>query len=156
MIMEEEERMHKEVIILIAEDDEGHAGLIRKNLARAGISNQMEHFKDGQEIVDFLFRFGDGPYRRSYTPYILLLDIRMPKLDGTEVLKRIKEDHELRKMPVIMITTTDDPREVERCHELGCSNYITKPVEYDAFVNAVRQLGLFLAVVQVPQVNGVH
>ena len=154
--MEEEERMHKEVIILIAEDDEGHTGLIRKNLARAGISNQMEHFKDGQEIVDFLFRFGDGPHRRSHTPYILLLDIRMPKLDGTEVLKRIKEDHELRKMPVIMITTTDDPREVERCHELGCSNYITKPVEYDAFVNAVRQLGLFLAVVQVPQVNGVH
>jgi len=80
----------------------------------------------------------------------------MPKLDGTEVLKRIKEDHELRKMPVIMITTTDDPREVERCHELGCSSYITKPVEYDAFVNAVRQLGLYLAVVQVPQVNGVH
>jgi len=72
------------------------------------------------------------------------------------VLKRIKEDHELRKMPVIMITTTDDPREVERCHELGCSSYITKPVEYDAFVNAVRQLGLYLAVVQVPQVNGVH
>ena len=156
MIMEEEERMHNEVIILIAEDDEGHAGLIRKNLARAGISNHVEHFKDGQEIIDFLFRIGNGPHRRSHTPYILLLDIRMPKLDGTEVLKRIKEDHELRKMPVIMITTTDDPREVVRCHELGCSSYITKPVEYDAFVNAVRQLGLYLAVVQVPQVNGVH
>ncbi len=154
--MEGDERMHKEVIILIAEDDEGHAGLIRKNLARAGISNRVEHFRDGQEIVDFLFMKGEGPQRRPHTPYILLLDIRMPKLDGTEVLKLIKEDPELRKMPVVMITTTDDPREVERCHTLGCSSYITKPVEYDAFVNAVRQLGLFLAVVQVPQVNGVH
>ncbi len=148
--------MKKEVLILIAEDDEGHAGLIRKNLARAGISNSVLHFKDGQEITDFLFRTGEGPHRESGVAYILLLDIRMPKLDGTELLKRVKADPELRKMPVIMITTTDDPREVEHCHELGCSSYITKPVEYEAFVNAVRQLGLYLAVVQVPQVNGVH
>ena len=153
--MRGEEHMHKEVVILIAEDDEGHAGLIRKNLSRAGILNPVHLFKDGQEVVDFLFRLGDGPHRASNGAYVLLLDIRMPKMDGTEVLRRIKGDPELRKMPVIMITTTDDPREVERCHALGCSCYITKPVEYDAFVNAVRQLGLFLAVVQVPQVNGV-
>lgn len=154
--MEGEMLMHKEVVILIAEDDEGHAGLIRKNLARAGISNPIEHFVDGQEILDFLFRRGDGPHRKENGAYIVLLDIRMPKVDGTEVLRRIKEDSELRKIPVIMLTTTDDPREVERCHALGCSSYIAKPVEYDAFVNAVRQLGLFLAVVQVPQVNGLH
>ena len=77
-------------------------------------------------------------------------------LDGTEVLKLLKADKELRKIPVIMITTTDDPREVEKCHAIGCSNYITKPVDYDAFVNAIRQLGLFLAVVQVPAVHGAH
>lgn len=152
--MEGERLMHEEVIILITEDDEGHAGLIKKNLARAGISNEVLHFADGQAIIDFLFRLGDGPHRKQNGAYILLLDIRMPKLDGTEVLKRIKEDPELRKMPVVMITTTDDPREVERCHALGCSSYITKPVEYDGFVNAVRQLGLFLAVVQIPQVDG--
>jgi CheY-like chemotaxis protein len=146
--------MNNEVIILIAEDDEGHAGLIRKNLVRSGIINPIMHFNDGQAIADFLFCRGDGPRRQSGKGYILLLDIRMPKLDGTEVLKQIKADPELRKIPVVMITTTDDPREVAHCHDLGCSNYITKPVEYDAFVNAIRQLGLFLSVVQVPQVNG--
>ncbi len=146
--------MNQDVIILVAEDDEGHAGLIRKNLARAGIANQLLHFKDGQAIVDFLFKQGEGPHRQPGVPYVLLLDIRMPKLDGTEVLKLLKADQELRKIPVIMITTTDDPREVEKCHAIGCSNYITKPVDYDAFVNAIRQLGLFLAVVQVPALHG--
>ena len=146
--------MNNEVVILIAEDDEGHAGLIRKNLARAGIVNQLLHFKDGQEIMDFLFRKGDGLKRQSGTAYVLLLDIRMPKLDGVEVLAQVKADPELRKIPVIMITTTDDPREVEKCHALGCSNYIAKPLEYESFVNAIRQLGLFLAVVEVPKVNG--
>lgn len=146
--------MTKEVIILIAEDDEGHAGLIRKNLNRAGISNMIYNFRDGQEIIDFLFMKGKGPHRKSGEAYIMLLDIRMPKIDGIEVLKMIKEDPELKKIPIVMITTTDDPREVEKCHSLGCSNYITKPVEYDAFVHAIRQLGLFLSVVQVPHVNG--
>ena len=145
--------MNQEVIILIAEDDEGHALLVRKNLSRAGITNRIIHFKDGQEVVDFLFCRGEGPHRRLGEAYVLLLDIRMPKLDGTEVLGQIKADPELRKMPVVMITTTDDPREVDRCHQLGCSNYITKPVEYEGFVNAIRQLGLFLAVVQVPRIN---
>jgi len=85
---------------------------------------------------------------------VLLLDIRMPKMDGTEVLEQIKMDVELRKIPVIMLTTTDDPREVEHCHVLGCSNYITKPVEYDSFVDAIRRLGLFLSIVQVPAIYG--
>ncbi|MEI7636540.1 MAG: response regulator [Syntrophus sp. (in: bacteria)] len=146
--------MNNEVVILIAEDDEGHAGLIRKNLARAGIANELLHFKDGQDIMDFLFRKGDGLKRQSGTAYVLLLDIRMPKLDGVEVLAQVKTNPELRKIPVIMITTTDDPREVEKCHALGCSNYIAKPIEYESFVNAIRQLGLFLAVVEVPKVNG--
>jgi len=148
--------MNQEVVILIAEDDEGHAELIRKNLARAGIANSALHFKDGQEAHDFLFRRGAGPHRESGRAYVLLLDIRMPKMDGTELLKLIKADPELCKMPVIMVTTTDDPREVAHCHELGCNNYITKPVAYDGFVNAIRQLGVFLLVVQVPMLNGDH
>jgi CheY-like chemotaxis protein len=146
--------MHENVVILVAEDDEGHAGLIRKNLARAGIVNTVLVFKDGQEILDFLFRQGNDPRRQSGTAYVLLLDIRMPKVDGVEVLRQVKADPELRKLPVIMITTTDDPREVAHCHALGCGSYITKPVDYDNFVNAIRQLGLFLAVVQVPTING--
>ncbi len=78
----------------------------------------------------------------------------MPKFDGVEVLRKLKTDDELRKIPVIMITTTDDPLEVERCHGFGCSTYIVKPVEYDKFIECIRQLGLFLKVIQVPEIDG--
>ncbi len=139
--------------ILIAEDDEGHAALIIKNLKRAGFKNDFLRFKDGQEVLDFLLLKGEGPHRISGKSYLLLLDIRMPKVDGLEVLRQIREDPELSKMPVIMVTTTDDPREVNNCHALGCSIYVTKPVEYERFVDAVRKLGLFLQVVKVPVLN---
>ncbi len=145
--------MNREVVILVAEDDEGHAGLIRKNMVRAGIVNDVRQFADGQEILNFLFIRGAGPHRQKGVSYVLLLDIRMPKVDGVEVLRQIKSDPELKSLPVIIITTTDDPREVERCHKLGCNNYIVKPVEYEAFVNAIRQLGLFLSVVELPQLT---
>jgi CheY-like chemotaxis protein len=145
--------MTNEVLIVIAEDDEGHAALIKKNLKRAGILNEIVHFKDGQDTLDYLFRRGEGPHWESGTAIILLLDIRMPKVDGVEVLRQVKQNEELRKIPVIMITTTEDPREVEKCHAIGCSNYVTKPVDYDKFVKAVRQLGLFLSVVEIPKIN---
>jgi len=144
--------MHQEVTILIAEDDEGHVGLIRKNLARSGITNPILHFADGQQILDFLYRHNSsGPSRELSHAYVLLLDIRMPKVTGVEVLEQIKTHPDLKKIPTIMITTTDDPREIEKCHLLGCNSYITKPVEYENFVHAIRNLGLYLAVVQVPQ-----
>lgn len=148
--------MKEEVVVLIVEDDDGHARLIEKNLRRASIKNEMLRFADGQQILDFLFRRGEGRQREDSTPYLLLLDIRIPKIDGVEVLRQIKQDEELRKIPVIMLTTTDDPREVDACHRLGCSHYIVKPVEYDKFSAALGQLGLFLKIVQVPQINGVR
>src|SRR4051812_30391985 len=118
--------------ILIVDDDEGHAILIRENLEAAGLSNRIEHFRDGQAVLDFFFQ------RRPANPqsYLVLLDIRMPKVDGIEVLRRLKADPELRKLPVIMLTTTDDTREVERCHQLGCSVYIQKPVDFERFTEA--------------------
>lgn len=146
--------MHTDVIILVTEDDEGHANLIKKNLKRAGIVNEVLLFKDGQEIINFLFKTDGSLHRKPGEAYVLLLDIRMPKIDGVQVLKQIKTDPVLKKLPVIMITTTDDPREIEHCHELGCNSYITKPIDYDNFVHAIRQLGLFLSVVQVPNING--
>ena len=146
--------MDKEVVILITDDDEGHSLLIEKNLRRAGLINAMLRFRDGQEILEFLQRTGPGPHRDSNIGYLLLLDIRMPKVDGVEVLRRIKADPDLKKMPVIMITTTDDPREIENCHDLGCNSYIAKPIDYDRFVETIAKLGLFLMVVQVPVVNG--
>jgi CheY-like chemotaxis protein len=145
--------MVDEVVILIVEDDDGHALLMEKNLRRAGITNEMLRFKDGQEILDFLFRKGEARKRENQVACLLLLDIRIPKIDGVEVLRQIKQDGELRKLPVIMLTTMDDPREVESCHQLGCSHYIVKPVEYDKFADVLRQLGLFLKIVQVPQIN---
>ena len=145
--------MTRDVIILIADDDAGHARLIEKNLGRAGLSNKILRFEDGQQILDFLLRRGDGPKRSPDAAYLLLLDIRMPKVDGVEVLQQLKADSELRKIPVSMLTTTDDPREVERCHALGCNNYIVKPVDYDKFSDAIRQLGLFVSLVQVPEIH---
>lgn len=146
--------MNAAVVVLVADDDDGHATLICKNLVRAGMRNEIVRFADGQEVSDFLFRRGDGPIRLPGSAYLLLLDVRMPKMDGIDVLQEIKQDPELRKMPVIMITTTDDPREVVRCHELGCSCYITKPVDYGQFVAAICSLGLFMAIIQVPTMNG--
>jgi CheY-like chemotaxis protein len=143
-----------EVVIVIAEDDEGHAALIKRNLKRAGILNEIVHFKDGQDTLDYLFRRGEGPHWKSGTAIVLLLDIRMPKVDGIEVLRQVKQDEELCKIPVIMVTTTEGPHEVEKCHAIGCNNYVTKPVDYDKFVKAIRQLGLFLTVVEIPKING--
>jgi len=145
--------MTNEVVILIAEDDDGHARLIEKNLSRAGLHNPIERFANGQQILDFLFLRTAGRHRSPEVPYLLLLDIRMPQVDGVEVLRQVKENPELRKMPVIMLTTTDDPREVERCHALGCSTYIVKPVVYEKFAEAINRMGLFISLVQVPQIG---
>jgi CheY-like chemotaxis protein len=143
------------LVILLAEDDEGHASLIQRNLKRAGVVNEVAHVRDGQEALDYLRR--QGPYASrppAPGPLLLLLDINMPRIDGVEVLRQVKADPATAKLPVIMLTTTDDPREVGRCYQLGCSVYITKPVQYDQFAEAVQRLGLFLDIVKVPQENG--
>ena len=142
----------REVVILLADDDEGHVRLIEKNLRRAALGNPIEVFRDGQEVLDYLFGRSSPAYEAG-TPYLLLLDIRMPKVDGLEVLRQLKEDPELRKIPVIMLTTTDDPREVERCHFLGCSNYIVKPVDYERYASAINKLGQYIMLVKVPDLN---
>jgi CheY-like chemotaxis protein len=141
-------------VVLIAEDDEGHAILIQQTLRDAGLSNRVLHFTDGQAILDFLFCRGPGLHREANQSYVLLLDIRMPKINGVDVLRQMKANAELRKLPVIVLTTTDDPGEVRRCHELGCSVYIQKPVDYDKFSEAIRRLGLFIMLLLVPPVNG--
>jgi len=145
--------LKKEVVILVVEDEEAHAELIQRNLRRAGVVNPQIWFRDGSGVLDFLTMKGEQK-REPGKAYLMLLDIRMPGIDGVEVLRRIKQDEELRKIPVIMVTTTDDPREVERCHALGCNNYVTKPVDYAQFVEAVRRVGLFLQVIEVPRVDG--
>lgn len=141
------------LVIVLAEDDEGHASLVQRNLKRAGIANHIVHVQDGRQALDYVRRQGEFSARPPAGFLLLVLDINMPRVDGVEVLRQVKDDEKTAKIPVIMLTTTDDPREVERCYELGCSVYITKPVEYDAFVEAVRRLGLLLQVVEVPSEN---
>lgn len=127
--------------ILMAEDDIGHARLIRKHIDRAGIGSELIHFKDGQAVMDFLRRPDQSPPDR---PYLLLLDIRMPKLDGIEVLEMVKQDEKLKSIPVIMLTTTNDPATVKRCYDLGCANYIVKPTSVGQFAKVITDLGKLL------------
>lgn len=150
-----ENGLKKEVTILIAEDDDGHAELIIDNLRESGVNNPIIRFADGLEALDFFFAQPAGavPRREPGRAYMLLLDIRMPKVDGVEVLRQLKEDPELKNMPIIMLTTTDDPREIRNCYALGCSCYVTKPVDYQKFSEMLTRLGLFLLVVQVPDLH---
>ena len=143
--------------IILIEDDDGHATLVERNLRRAGLTNGFMRFADGQEALDYFFGEtpAEGaapglPSRDDLANFVVLLDLKMPRVDGFEVLRRLKETPSTAALPVIVLTTTDDPREIDRCYELGCNVYITKPVEYDAFIEAVRRLGFFLQVVKLP------
>jgi CheY-like chemotaxis protein len=140
---------YKEMIILIAEDDDGHADLIMEGLTDSGVCNQMIRFADGQAVWDFLSQNGDNKNRHPGKSYLLLLDINMPKMDGIEVLRRLKSDEGLREIPVMMLTTTDDPREVETCYKLGCNLYITKPIDFMKFTETLSRLGLFIQIVRI-------
>jgi CheY-like chemotaxis protein len=140
---------YEPVNIVMIEDDEGHARLIEKNIRRAGISNTIHHFADGTSALDFLFEHDAGPLRNG--PSLVLLDLNLPDMSGTAILERIKNAPGLHRTPVVVLTTTDDKLEVQRCYDLGCNVYITKPVNYDSFAEAIRQLGLFLSVIQVPE-----
>lgn len=144
------------ILIVLVEDDDGHAELVERNLKRAGLANGIHRLRDGQEAIDFAQ--GKGAYAGRTVPQqmLYLLDIKMPRVDGVEVLRQLKSDPQTALVPVIMLTTTDDPREVQRCYELGCSVYITKPVDYQAFVEAINRLGLFLQVVRIPGTSQVN
>lgn len=139
----------KAVNIVMIEDDEGHARLIEKNIRRAGISNPIHHFLDGTSALRFLYDDPAGPARNG--PSLILLDLNLPDMSGTDILAKIKGDGPLKRTPVVVLTTTDDKVEIQRCYDLGCNVYITKPVNYESFSDAIRQLGLFLSVIQVPE-----
>lgn len=137
------------VNIVMVEDDEGHARLIERNIRRAGISNRLTHFTDGTSALDYLFNAATGPMHGG--PALILLDLNLPDMSGTDILARIKADARLHRTPVVVLTTTDDRLEIQRCYDLGCNVYVTKPVNYESFADAIRQLGLFLSVIQVPE-----
>lgn len=140
---------YKELIILVAEDDDGHAELIKIGLQESGICNKIIRFADGEEAWQFFEGTGKKEVREKNKSYLLLLDINMPKMDGVELLRRLKAHDDLKEIPVMMLTTTDDPREVEACYKIGCNIYITKPVDFIKFSETLRSLGLFIQVVKV-------
>ncbi|MGV3512540.1 MAG: response regulator [Novosphingobium sp.] len=142
------------VNIVMVEDDEGHARLIEKNIRRAGISNPIHHFTDGTTALDYLWNDPRGPAKNG--PALVLLDLNLPDMSGIDILARIKGDAQLRRTPVVVLTTTDDKVEIQRCYDMGCNVYITKPVNYENFAEAIRQLGLFLSVIQVPDAEEAH
>jgi CheY-like chemotaxis protein len=141
---------NQEVTILLVEDDPGHARLIQKNLRRSNINNEIVALTDGQQAVDYLFAQGQYAGHKRASPLLVLLDLNMPVLDGYQVLERMKANEQTKRIPVVILTTTDDAREVERCYNLGCNVYITKPVDYEQFAEAIRKIGLFLSVVTIP------
>ncbi|MFC1676799.1 response regulator [Planctomycetota bacterium] len=137
--------MENDVVVLIAEDDSGHFQLIKRNLWLTCVDIDILQFKNGQEILDFLFSDDSETRLKEGKQYVLLLDIRMPKVDGLEVLSRIKADEKLKKIPVIMLTTTTETDMIEQCYQLGCSYYIVKAVDYHRFMDSVQSLGEFLS-----------
>jgi len=140
----------QDTTILLVEDDPGHARLIEKNLRRSSLTSGVVIARDGQQALDYLFSEGQYAGTERASPLLVLLDLNMPVLDGYQVLERMKADKRTKNIPVIILTTTDDTREVSRCYELGCSVYVTKPVDYEKFTLAIRNLGLFLSIITVP------
>lgn len=141
------------VTIVMVEDDEGHARLIEKNIRRAGVHNEIVPFADGTSALNYILGADGSGEASSGRPMLILLDLNLPDMTGVSILEKVKSNAHTRSAPVVVLTTTDDEREIQRCYELGANVYITKPVDYEGFANAIRQLGLFFAVMQVPEVG---
>ncbi|WP_336814455.1 response regulator [Bosea sp. MMO-172] len=133
------------------EDDEGHARLIEKNIRRAGVSNEIIPFANGTDALNYLFGADGSGAVSAGRQLLILLDLNLPDMGGVDILDKVKANVHTKRSPVVVLTTTDDSREIQRCYDLGANVYITKPVDYDGFANAIRQLGLFFSVIQVPE-----
>src|ERR1700712_3949012 len=142
--------MTNPVTIVMIEDDEGHARLIEKNIRRAGVNNDIIPFTNGSDPMKFLLGAdGTGSVNKGKA-LLILLDLNLPDTTGVDILQKVKGNVHLKRTPVVILTTTDDAKEIQRCYDLGANVYITKPVNYENFANAIRQLGLFFSVMQVP------
>ncbi|MBJ7577005.1 response regulator [Devosia sp. MC532] len=139
------------VTIVMVEDDEGHARLIEKNIRRAGVANEILGFTNGTDALDFLLGPDGTGLTNQGRQLLVLLDLNLPDMTGIDILEKVKANEHTRRSPVVVLTTTDDQREIQRCYDLGANVYITKPVDYDGFANAIKQLGLFFSVMQIPE-----
>ena len=136
--------------VVMVEDDEGHATLVKRNLRRAGLVSNPVHLRDGQELLDYIYHRAEWSDRGPLDSVALLLDLNMPRLNGTEVLERLKRDEILARIPVFVLTTTDNPIELDRCYALGAAACIVKPLDYGAFSTTIFRLGEFLMSAALP------
>ncbi len=139
--------------ILLAEDDPNDVELTLTALGERHLANEVDVVKNGAEALDYLFRRGEFASRTNGDPAVVLLDIKMPKVDGLEVLRQIREDPKLRYLPVVMLTSSREEGDLLRSYELGVNAYVVKPVDFDHFVHAVSDLGMFWAVINEPPVG---
>ncbi len=136
--------MHQEVEILLAEDNESDAEITIRALRKNNLANKLVHLKDGADALDFIFAEGSYAHRDiQNTPRVVLLDLKMPKVNGIEVLQRIKSDSRTQKIPVVMLTSSKEDPDIQTCYKLGVNSYVVKPVTFEEFVKAVSELGLY-------------
>jgi two-component system, response regulator len=132
--------MDHPVEILLVEDNASHAEMTIRALRKYNITNHIRVARDGAEAIAFLFPSDDAP---ENAPSIILLDLKLPKVDGTEVLRRVKSDPRTRNTPVVVLTSSSEEQDLRICYELGVNSYIVKPVNFERFVDAVQSLGLY-------------
>ena len=141
----------KEVEILLVEDNPTDAELAIRALKKSNLANKLVWVKDGAEALDFIFATGNYSERELINgPKVIMLDLRLPKVDGMEVLRRVKEDERTRVIPVVVLTSSKEDRDVVESYKLGVNSYISKPVEFDEFAKTVAELGLYWLLVNHP------
>ena len=141
--MENEANMN-EVEILLVEDNTHDAEVTLRALKKHKIANRVLHAKDGAQALEFLFANGAYAGRKvEHTPKVIMLDLKLPKVDGIEVLREIRADERTRQIPVVVLTSSREDRDLEECYRLGVNSYIVKPVEFEQFVKAVSDLGFY-------------
>lgn len=147
---------YNEIEIVLVEDNASDAELTIRALKKKNLANNLIHLKNGAEALDFIFAQGSYAGRDPYkVPKVILLDLKMPKVDGLEVLAKIRADERTKKTPVVVLTSSKEDPDIEACYALGVNSYIVKPVEFDNFFQAVSELGLYwLLLNQVPQQGG--
>lgn len=142
------------VEILLVEDNLSDAELTIRELKKHNLANNLIHVKDGEEALDFLFATGKYADSREiqYPPKVVLLDIQMPKVNGIEVLERIKTDPKTRTVPVVILTSSKENPDIQKCYALGANSYIVKPVNFDGFAEAIKNLGFYWLLLNQPPV----
>jgi two-component system response regulator len=138
----------KELDILLVEDNETDAELCMRALKKHNLANNLVWMKDGAEALDFIFRTGAyAGTPNGVKPRVILLDLRLPKVDGIEVLRRLKSDERTREIPIAVLTSSKEDRDLKECYRLGVNSYIAKPVEFDQFADTIAKLGLYWLVI---------